>query len=276
MTKPAERSYVVGRGKECDADLADGSVSRPHATLRIGEDGSLHLSDYPSKLGTFIFREGTWRQIEAATVGRDEPVMFGEYRTTLASVLDHIDRRMKSQTTDGDEIPEMKRSVAVIVADVVGYSKGMSQEPSGTLAALKAARRDVVDPYILLNGGRIFGEAGDSVCAEFRHGADAVRAARQIQERLIGRTFGPQSKAMKLRIGIHAGEVIVRQANLFGSPVNIAARLQTLATPGRICISADIRGQLDKEPGLPLIDLGEKSLKNIPEPIRVFEIDSTA
>ncbi len=268
------RSYVVGRGKDCDADLADSSVSRPHAILRVGDDGSLHLSDYPSKLGTFVYRAGAWQRIESAIVAPNEPVMFGDCRTTLARVLALVERGVRGRTTDDRENREARRSVTVLVADVVGYSRGMSQDPSGTLGALKAARRDLIDPVILLHDGRIFGEAGDSVCAEFGGAPAAVHAARDVQAGLNGRAFGPQSQRLKLRIGIHAGEVIVRQDNLFGSAVNIAARLQTLASPGRICISADIKALLGDPPGVVIADLGEKTLKNIPDAVRVYEIET--
>ena len=272
MKEPAAKSYTIGRGSGCDIALGDNSVSRPHATLRLGQDGTIELSDHPSRLGTFVYRGGAWQRIDSAIVRPEEPVMFGEFRTTVKRVLGLVRPAGDGKTTADNAGGETRRTVAVLIADVVGYSRGMSQDPSGTLAALKAARRDLVDPVILLHDGRIFGEAGDSVCAEFAGAAAAVAAACGLQTKLESAAFGPQAKRLTFRIGIHAGEVIVREDNLFGSPVNIAARLQTLATPGRICISEDVKAQLGAEPGVPLVDLGAKPLKNIPEPVRVFEI----
>src|SRR5262245_5579636 len=100
MTDPPARSYVLGRGKGCDVDLADGSVSRKHATLCIGGDGALHLSDFPSRLGTFVYRGGAWQRIEASAIEPNEPVMFGEHRTTPKQLIELIRRRMSGMTTD--------------------------------------------------------------------------------------------------------------------------------------------------------------------------------
>ena len=268
-----QRTYLIGRLPEADAMLLHDRVSRRHAKLVLDDKGGIYLADLGSRHGTFVHRDSEWRRLEGDFVGREEPIRLGGHQTTPALLLDQIARRGKDRTAGGSSDLAEERDVAILIADVVGYSRMMSQDQSGTLNALKNCRRDVVDPEILGHRGRIFGEAGDAVCAEFREAADAVRAAHAIQSALPNRSFGRAAKRVTMRIGIHAGMVIVNGENLFGSAVNIAARLQTLAQPGGICASALIKERATGT-GLSFIDLGEKTLKNIPYPVQVYEVGS--
>ncbi len=274
MALKLRRSYIIGRAPESDAVLSHERVSRRHAKLVIDAEGGLYLADLGSRHGTFVHRGGDWQRLMHDFVGADEPVRFGLYQTTPAQLLEQIRRRPGEQSTAAGsfEVRDSHRQAIVLVADVVGFSRMMSHDPDGTLDALKACRRDALDPAILLNRGRIFGAAGDSVCAEFREVDDTLRAAKATLLAVRDRRFGKAQKTISLRIGVHAGEVMVEGDSLYGSAVNIAARLEALAHPGRICVSALVKEKARKT-ALSFTDLGEKELKNIPYPIQVFEAD---
>src|SRR4051812_47995627 len=169
--------------------------------------------------------------------------------------------------------PEQERRVkrrlaAIFAADVAGYSRLMSQDEAGTLRALAAAR-EIMDGLISEHGGRIANTAGDSVLAEFPSAVDAVQCAVLVQEKLgAGNAGVPEHTTLRLRIGIHVGDVAVRGGDLLGDGVNIAARLEAVAEPGGICISGAAHASVRK--GLPLAytDLDEQHVKNIDEPVR--------
>ena len=268
------RSYIIGRAPDSDAVLSHDRVSRRHAKLVADAQGGLYLADLDSRHGTFVHRSGAWQRLAHDFVGADEPVRFGLHQTTPAQLLEQIRRRAGHESTTGSSLDprDSHRQAIVLVADVVGYSRMMSRDPAGTLDALMACRRDAFDPAVLHHRGRIFGEAGDSVCAEFRDADDALRAAKAGLLAVRDRFFGKAQKNIALRIGIHAGEVMVKGDSLYGSAVNIAARLQDLAQPGRICVSALVKEKARKI-ALPFADLGEKELKNIPYPIQVYEAE---
>jgi class 3 adenylate cyclase len=269
-------SYLIGRDPKADAPIAHASVSRRHSKLALDEEGRLHLFDLGSKGGTFLHRGGAWRPVSHDIVTTDEPVMFGTYRTTLARVLESIERRGASVSTAASQRGgNWQREATVVHADVVAYSRMMSDDPEGTLRSYKACRRDLVDPAVLLQGGRLFGEAGDSFCAEFRNALDAVRCANAIQLGMQARRSGGGA-ALAFRIGIDAGEVIADEGGLFGNAVNIAARLQALAPADAIWLSERVRGRLGASVQSRCADRGEQALKNIPEPVRVYEIAPSA
>src|SRR5918995_3701614 len=163
------------------------------------------------------------------------------------------------------------RKLAVILAaDVAGYSRLMAADEEGTLAALNA-RRQVIDGLIAGHHGRIFTTAGDSVMAEFASAVEAVRCAAAIQEELARRNADlPQARRMLFRVGVNLGDVMVGGDNLFGDGINVAARLESAAEPGGICISGAVHDQIRNKVDLGFDDLGERSLKNIGYPVRVF------
>jgi adenylate cyclase len=169
------------------------------------------------------------------------------------------------------EIASVTRKLAVILAaDVVGYSRLMAADEEGTLAILKA-RRQVIDELIARHHGRIFGTAGDSVIAEFASPVEAVRCAAAIQQEVErGNADLPEPRRMLFRVGVNLGDVMVGGDDLFGDGVNVAARMEGMAEPGGICISSAVYDQIRNKVDLTFDDLGERSLKNIAYPVRVF------
>jgi len=161
-----------------------------------------------------------------------------------------------------------RRLAAILAADVVGYSRLMGADEEGTLTRLKALRAELIDPAIAERHGRIFKTTGDGLLAEFSSVVEAVRCAVDVQ-----RVMGLGSKTEPtLRIGVHVGDVIIDGEDIFGDGVNLAARLEALAEPGGICVSArvyeDAAGRVDAD----FDDLGEQSLKNIDRPVRVYNV----
>ena len=168
---------------------------------------------------------------------------------------------------------EIKRRLAAIfAADVEGYSRLMGADEVGTLDAL-TARREILDGLIGAHGGRIANTAGDSVLAEFGSAVDAVRCATEAQGALAkANSTLPENRQINFRIGVHVGDVMVRAGDLFGDGVNIAARLQTLARAGGLCVSGVTYDQVRKILPLRFTDLGAQTVKNIEEPIRAYEV----
>ena len=168
---------------------------------------------------------------------------------------------------------EVKRRLAAIfAADVEGYSRLMGVDEVATLDAL-TKRREVLDGLIETHGGRIANTAGDSVLAEFGSAVDAVRCAMEAQDALAKANTGlSESRHINFRMGVHVGDVMVRAGDLFGDGVNIAARLQTLAKAGGLCVSGVTYDQVRKILPLQFTDLGAQTVKNIEEPIRAFEV----
>jgi adenylate cyclase len=171
------------------------------------------------------------------------------------------------------EAPELERRLAAILAaDVEGYSRLMHGDEEGTMATL-SARRSLVDELIARHRGRIANTAGDSVLAEFASVLDAVRCAIEIQAEIQRADEGePQGRRMRFRIGINIGDVMVKDDDIFGDGVNVAARLEGLVKGGEICVSRGVRDHLRHRGGLVFEDLGEQLVKNIAHPIRAFRL----
>ncbi|WP_407159169.1 adenylate/guanylate cyclase domain-containing protein [Bradyrhizobium sp. STM 3557] len=167
-----------------------------------------------------------------------------------------------------------RRLAAVLSADMVGFSRLMELDETGTLARLKTHRIELIDPAIARNRGRIIKTTGDGMLVEFRSVFDAVLCAAEVQRRMARRNADvPPARWIEFRIGINLGDVIIEENDIFGDGVNIAARLQTLAEPGGICVSAAVREQLGQRlEDVQFEDLGEQSVKNIARPIRTFRI----
>ncbi len=166
--------------------------------------------------------------------------------------------------------PVERKLAAILHADVVGYSRLMAEDEARTVRTL-TAYREVVDTLVGRYSGRVVDFRGDDFLAEFPTATDAVQAAIEIQ-RVIGarNTAVPERNRMQFRIGVHLGEVRVDDQRIYGDGVNIAARLEGLAEPGGICISESVYQQVRNKLSLEVRDLGEQSLKNIPEPIRSY------
>jgi adenylate cyclase len=164
----------------------------------------------------------------------------------------------------------IRKLAVILAADVVGYSRLMAADEEGTLATLRA-RRQVIDELIARHHGRIFGTAGDSVIAEFASAVEAVRCAAAIQLDSERRNADlPEPRRMLFRVGVNLGDVMVGGDDLFGDGVNVAARLEAMADPGGICISSAVYDQIRNKVDVAFDDLGERSLKNIGYPVRVF------
>jgi TolB-like protein/class 3 adenylate cyclase/tetratricopeptide (TPR) repeat protein len=173
---------------------------------------------------------------------------------------------------------ETRKIAAILVADVVGYSRLAGADEEGTLARLRALRSDLIDPAIAAHHGRIVSRTGDGSLIEFRSVVDAVRCAIEVQNGLIERNAGlPAERRIEFRVGIHLGDVVEEaDGDLMGDGVNIAARLEGISKPGAICLSEQAYWQVKGRLDLAVSDLGPTQLKNIAEPIRVYSLEISA
>jgi adenylate cyclase len=171
-----------------------------------------------------------------------------------------------------------RKLAAILAADVAGYGRLMGADEAGTLAALKAHRAELIEPTIAEHGGRIVKLMGDGALVEFASVVEAVACAVAIQRGMRERNAAmAQDRRIALRIGINLGDVIVEGEDIYGDGVNVAARLESLAAPAGICVSGDVYRQVRNRLDLGFEDLGERELKNIAEPVRVYrlEVDET-
>ena len=170
-----------------------------------------------------------------------------------------------------------RRLAAILSADVVGYSRLMEADEAGTLAALKRHRAELIDPGIARFGGRIVGTAGDGLLCEFPSVIDAVQCAVEIQAAMPERNADvSDERRMQLRIGVNLGDVIVEGDDIFGDGVNVAARLETLAEPGGICVSGTVHEHAASKLPYGFEDLGQQTVKNIARPIHAWRVKATA
>jgi adenylate cyclase len=167
-----------------------------------------------------------------------------------------------------------RRLAAVLAADMVGYSRLMEADERGTLARLKTHRIELIDPAIAKNRGRVIKTTGDGLLVEFHSVVDAVLCATEVQRRMARRNADVSpARWIQFRIGINLGDVIIEDDDIFGDGVNIAARLEMLAEPGGICVSAAVRDQVDHRlEDVVFEDLGDQTVKNISRPIHVFRV----
>src|ERR1700730_7077012 len=169
---------------------------------------------------------------------------------------------------------QTRRLAAILAADVAGYSQLIGADEEGTLNRLKAIRAELIDPRISEHRGRIVKTTGDGLLVEFASVVDALRCASEWQAGMADRNADRADNRIEFRIGINVGDVVVEDGDIFGDGVNVAARLEALADPGGICVSArvqeDAAGRLD----LAFVDLGEQNLKNIARPIRAYRVRS--
>jgi len=166
-----------------------------------------------------------------------------------------------------------RRLAAIMAADVVGYSRLMGDDEVGALRALTAHRAEMIDPCIAEHEGRIFKTLGDGFLAEFPSVVDAVHCAVAIQDGMTARHDGiAEDRRIALRIGVNLGDVIVQQDDVYGDGVNIASRLEGLAEPGGICVSAMVQEQVEGKLDLAFDDLGHKTVKNIAKPLHAFAV----
>jgi class 3 adenylate cyclase len=174
----------------------------------------------------------------------------------------------------GDSVD--RKLAAIFCADVFGYSRLMGDDEEATLRTLSAYRR-IIDRLIKGHHGRFVTSTGDSVLAEFSSVIEAVNCAVTVQNALsVENSHLPQKRRMEFRIGINLGVVMIQAGQIYGDAVNVAARLQSLAEPGGICISRTVHDQIGSELPLAYEDLGEQTVKNIAKTVRVFRVAATA
>jgi len=174
---------------------------------------------------------------------------------------------------DAPEAPDLERKLSTILsADVAEYSRLMAEDEEGTLRTFRG-HREVFESLVALHRGRIFNTAGDAILAEFSSTVEAVRCATEIQAALRTRNDQlPENRQVRFRIGVNLGDVMVQGSDLLGDGVNVAARLQSAAEPGGVTISGSVYDQIRNKLSLSFASLGERSYKNIPQPVRTFSI----
>src|SRR6516162_5271444 len=174
-------------------------------------------------------------------------------------------------------MPPVRRLAAILAADVAGYSRLIGADETGTLGRLRTIRSELIDPAIAAHNGRLVKTTGDGFLVEYGSVVDALRSAIEIQAGMAVRNLPiPQDQRIEFRMGLNVGDVVVEDGDIFGDGVNVAARLEGLAEPGGICVSArvqeDAAGRLD----LHFEDMGEQQLKNIARPVRVYRVRDSA
>ena len=169
---------------------------------------------------------------------------------------------------------DARKVAAILVADVVGFSRLAGADEERTLARLRALRSDLIDPTIAVHNGRLVKRTGDGAVVEFRSVVESVRSAIEVQSGIAERNAGlPADKRIEVRVGIHLGDVVEEaDGDLMGDGVNVAARLQAICEPGGICLSEDAYRQVRDKLQVTFTDLGEQSLKNIARPVRAYAV----
>ncbi|MGE3991432.1 adenylate/guanylate cyclase domain-containing protein, partial [Pseudorhodoplanes sp.] len=166
-----------------------------------------------------------------------------------------------------------RRLAAIFAADVAGYSRLIGADEEGTIARFQSHRRELFDPKIAEHQGRIVKMTGDGFLVEFASPVRAVRCAIEVQQRMADRNADvPADRRIEFRIGINLGDVVVEDGDIYGDGVNVAARLEGIAEPGTVYISRAVRDFVQDRPEIVLEDLGDRTLKNIAAPVRVFRI----
>jgi adenylate cyclase len=173
--------------------------------------------------------------------------------------------------------PATRRLAAILVADVVGYSRHMERDDAGTVACLREIRNSLIDRKITDNGGHIVSTSGDGMLVEFGSADASLRCAVDVQRAMAERNrLLAAAERIEFRIGINLGDIIVDGDDIAGDGVNVAARLEPIAVPGGICVSSAVRDQVHGNLDIAFIDIGERQVKNIARPIRVFAVDLDA
>jgi adenylate cyclase len=169
-----------------------------------------------------------------------------------------------------------RRLAAILAADVVGFSRLMGEDETGTLTTLKARRKDVLEPLVARHQGRIFKVIGDGAFVEFRSAVNAVQCAIELQDAMANANTGlPEGRHIVLRIGINLGDVMIEGSDLYGDGINVAARLEQLAEPGGVLISGTVFEHIRNKVDTAFADLGAQTFKNIVEPVRVYRVAGT-
>ena len=179
--------------------------------------------------------------------------------------------RLWEGSLSGDRVE--RRLAAILAADVAGYSRLMGQDEAGTLSRLQAHRRELIDPNIAKHKGRIVKTTGDGMLIEFPSVVEAVSCAAEVQRAMAIRNADvPAERRIEFRVGIHQGDIIVEDGDIFGNGVNLAARLEALAEPGGICVSARVHSDTNGKVDVSFDDLGDQQVKNIARPVHAYAL----
>jgi len=238
-----------------------------------GEDGfalARWLREKSSRVGIIMVTSAadTVDRVVGLETGADDYITKPfEPREALARVKSVLRRG----APDREAVPA-RRIVAILAADVAGYSRLVGDDEEGTLARLRTLRRELIDPEIAAHRGRLVHVAGDGLLIEFASTIDAVRCAVAVQRSMAATAAGPPEQRIQYRIGLHVGDVLADGGDILGDSVNIAARLEGIAEPGGICLSAaayeQIRGKLE----IAVADMGEQDLKNIARSLHTYRV----
>ena len=169
--------------------------------------------------------------------------------------------------------PLDRRLTTILAADLVGYSRLMAADEEGVIARLRAVRAEVIDPALAEAGGRIVKTMGDGLLVEFTSPVAAVRAALAVQREMAARETGPAEQRLRFRVGVNLGDIVIDGDDILGDGVNVAARLETLALPGGLCISRAVHDQVRGKLNAVLTPLGPQAVKNLPEPVEVWRVE---
>ena len=238
-----------------------------------GEDGfalARWLRERSSRIGIIMVTSAadTVDRVVGLETGADDYITKPfEPRELLARVKSVLRRGMPER-----EAAPLRRIAAILAADVAGYSRLVGADEEGTLAAVKRHRGELIDPKISEHRGRIVNTTGDGILVEFGSAVDAIRCAVAVQRGMAAAVSGSPERRLQYRVGINVGDVLADGDDILGDSVNIAARLEAIAEPGGICLSAaayeQVRGKLE----IAVADMGEQDLKNIARPLRTYRI----
>jgi TolB-like protein/class 3 adenylate cyclase len=269
-------------------DTQDGVLLHGTEPVALGQRATALLQALLERPGALISKDALF---EAAWPGlavddTNLTVQIAALRRTLGAVADGerwiqtMPRRgyrfVGPIAVEADKGAAERRLAAILAADVAGYSRLMGADEEGTLAALRAIGRELLAPKIAEHRGRLVKTTGDGYLVEFASVVDAVKCAIAVQSAMAERnTDIPSDQVIEFRIGIHQGDIIVEDGDIFGDGVNVAARLEALAEPGSVCVSARVQEDVAGKLNLEFEDLGEQSLKNIARPLRVYRVRSS-
>ena len=238
-----------------------------------GEDGfalARWLREKSGRIGIIMVTSAadTVDRVVGLETGADDYVTKPfEPRELLARVKSVLRRGMPER-----EAAPARRSAAILAADVAGYSRLVGNDEEGTLARLRALRRELIDPEIGAHRGRIVKTTGDGFLIEFASVVDAVRCAVAVQRRMAAAADEPAERRIQYRVGVNVGDVLADGDDILGDSVNIASRLEGIAEPGGICLSASAYEQIRGKLELAVADMGDEDLKNIARPLRTYRI----
>jgi class 3 adenylate cyclase len=238
-----------------------------------GEDGfalARWLREKSSRIGIIMVTSAadTVDRVVGLEAGADDYVTKPFQPRELLARVKSVLRR---GAPDRDTGPA-RRIAAILAADVAGYSRLVGDDEEGTLARLKTHRRELVDPKIDEHRGRIVNTTGDGLLVEFASAVDAVRCAVAVQRSMAVEADKPPEGQIQFRVGINVGDVVADGDDILGDSVNIAARLESIAEPGGICLSAAAYEQVRGKIELAVTDMGEQDLKNIARPLRTYRV----